>query len=281
MIKISVNVDSEILEQLANRMPGLFGEGVAPETQNAFSEAAKVIQKTWKDWAMGGTIEGIPNIRAPNQKLATSIKIKQNGPFDVNIETASPYAKRIQEGTPELDMKTTHPYGRKSRVSKRTDEKHPGGIPYLIVPFRWGTPNKYGEARAHFGNVIPQSLFTRVKAFKTYKRLAKFDKEGNIIGGQTHFERNYDGIGVERSEYNQDYDRLDDVEGNERGMVRMAKGGGYFTFRIISAAQIVTKPWSWIRKAVPPVDVVGALKTSMQPVVEGIIQAGLEADFEM
>jgi hypothetical protein len=233
-----------------------------------------MIQKTWKDWAMGGPIEGIPNIRAPNSKLASSIKIKPNGPFDANIETDSRYAQRIQEGTPELDMKTTHPFGRKSRVSEE-------GIPYLIVPFRWGTPNKYGGARAHFGNVIPQSLFERVKAFKTYKRLAKFDKEGNIIGGQTHYEKNYEGVGVERSDYNDHYDTLNDVEGNERGMVRMANRGGYFTFRIISAAQLVTKPWSWIRKAVPPVDVVGALARSTQPVVEELIQTGLEADFEL
>jgi hypothetical protein len=267
MIKISVNVDSEILEQLANRMPGLFREGfVAPETQNAFSEAAGKIQKRWIRWAMGGPIDGIPNIKVPNGKLSSSIKINPNGPFDVNIETASPYAKRIQEGTPELDMKTTHPYGPRSRVSKK-------GIPYLIVPFRWGTEKE----RAHFGNFIPHSIYQKqaLKMIMSYKT------------GKTHTEDNYRGQPVERDEYEWGSRLL--AEGNLNGAVRMfddtkSKNGGpkstYFTFRIISAAQIVTNPRSWIRKAVPPIDVVGALKRTMQPEVERIIQAGLEADIQ-
>jgi hypothetical protein len=271
MIKINVTVDSELLRQLANRMPTYFGEKVAPATSKAFKYAVDTIKGDWEKWAMGGELDGIPRIKVPNGKLAKSITSRKLGPFDAEIFTESRYARRIQEGTPELDMKTTHPYGPKSRVSEE-------GIPYLIVPFRWGTPNKNGNARAHFGNVIPQSLFSRVQAFRTYKRLATVDKQGNITGGKTHFEDNYAGEAVERSDYNQNYDRLDDVEGNEKGMVKMAGRGGYFTFRIISAAHLVTKPYSWIRKAVEPVDVVGALERTARPVVENLIQAGLEAD---
>jgi hypothetical protein len=271
MIKVNVTVDSDLLQQLAYRLPSLFGAGVAPATKRAFDESVLYIQGVWQGWAMGDPLIGITRIKNPSQSLARSIRTKQNGPFNAEIYTKSLYAHRIQDGQPELDMKTTHPYGKKSRVSKE-------GIPYLIVPFRWGTPNKQGGARAHFGNAIPQSLLSRVEAFKTYKRLAQVDKKGNITGGETHFEKNYAGQDIERSDYNQDYDRLDDVEGNEKGMVRMAGSGGYFTFRVISAKQLVTKPYSWIRKAVPPVDVVSALEKAVRPVVEDVIQAGLKAD---
>jgi hypothetical protein len=218
---------------------------------------------------MGDTITGIPSIRRPNGKLAQSIGIKSNGPFDAEIYTESPYARRIRDGTPELDMKTTHPFGRKSRVSEE-------GIPYLIVPFRWGTPNKEGEARAHFGNFIPVPMFNQIKKMKTSKRLAEYDKEGNITGGETHLEANYSGEDIERSDYA--WGGRYKGEGNMNGMVRMAGGGGYFTFRVISALQLVTSPFSWIRKAVPPIDVVSALEQKVRPVVEDVIQAGLEAD---
>jgi hypothetical protein len=276
MIKINVSADSDFLRQLARRLPGMFGEGVAPATKAAFDDAAGMIRKMWQDWAMGGPIAGISNIKNPNSALAASIQPHENGPFDVSIETASPYARRIQEGTPELDMKTTHPYGKKSRVTKSGPNK---GIPYLIVPIRWGTPNSKGGKRAHMGNVIPQAFAARVKAFRTYNKLAITDKKGTIIGGEMYFENNYSGQAIARSGHNADYDRLDDVEGNARGMVRTGGGGGYFTFRIISAAQLVTRPFAWIRKAVAPVDVVGALERTTGPLAEDLIQAGLEADF--
>jgi hypothetical protein len=265
MIRVNVTVDSDLLQQLAYRLPSLFGAGVAPATKQAFNTSVRYIQGVWKGWAMGDTL-GITKIRKPSQRLANSIRIKQNGPFDADIYTESEYAQRIQDGQPELDMKTTHPYGKKSRVSKE-------GIPYLIVPFRWGTPNKQGGARAHFANFIPTPMFDTIKKMKTSKRLAKYDQEGNITGGETHFEANYTGEDVERSDYT--WGGRHKGDGNMDGMVRMSGRGGYFTFRIVSAN---SPQGSWIRKAVPPVDVVSALENATRPVVEEVIQAGLEAD---
>jgi hypothetical protein len=270
MIRVKIDVDSDLLQQLAYRLPSLFGAGVAPATKQAFDTSARYIKGVWKGWAMGDPIAGIPKIKNPSQNLANSIRIKRNGPFDADIYTESEYAQRIQDGQPELDMKTTHPYGKKSRVSKE-------GIPYLIVPFRWGTPNKMGGARAHFANFIPVPMFESIKKYRPYKRLAIYDKEGNITGGETHFETNYAGEDIERSDYNKGYDRYKG-EGNMNGLVRMGGGGGYFTFRVISAKQLVTRPYSWVRKAVPPVDVVSAVENATRSVVEDMIQAGLEAD---
>jgi hypothetical protein len=259
---MNITADSDLIQQLAQRMPGFFGGGVAPATQKAFTTSARYIQRVWKGWAMGDPIEGIPDIKNPSQKLANSIKMNPVGPFIVDIITESPHMRRIVDGTPRVDMKETYPYGRKSRVSEE-------GIPYLIIPFRWGTPNKSGGKRAHFGNVIPQPMYEMIKAMNMKK---------SVKTANTHIEENYSGDQIERAEYVWG-DRLE-AEGNENGMVRMAsetRGGGstYFTFRIISAK---SPAGSWIRKAIPPVDVEGALSKTVTPVVEKMINSALEVD---
>jgi hypothetical protein len=269
MIKIDITVNSDLLKQLAAGMPGIWDKDRAPATSAAFESAKGTIRKMWSDWAMGGKIDGIKNIKHPSSKLASSIKTRNFGPLNAEIYSESPHAERIQKGTPALDMKTTHPYGPRSRVSKE-------GIPYLIVPFRWGTPNGKGGARAHFVNFIPVPAFNKIKKMETSERLAKYDKKGNITGGQTHFEANYAGKAIERSDYAWGGRHKD--EGNMNGMVRMSEKGGYFTFRVISAGQLVTRPYSWIRKAVEPVDVIGALERTARPMIERIIEEGAKAD---
>jgi hypothetical protein len=262
MIHVKIDVDSDLLQQLAYRLPSLFGAGVAPATEQAFNTSVRYIKGVWESWAMGGISLQGHTIKNPSGTLAKSIKTRANGPFDAEIFTESSHMQRIQYGQPELDMKTTHPYGKKSRVSKK-------GIPYLIVPFRWGTPNKQGGARAHFGNTIPQSMYQAIRAFKMTK---------SIRLKTTRDEKNFAGQPVQRSEYDWG-DRLE-ADGNMNGMVRMdseTKRGGstFFTFRIVSAN---SPQGSWIRKAVSPVDVISALETTVRPVVEDVIQAGLEAD---
>jgi hypothetical protein len=206
--------------------------------------------------------------------LSSSIKTNDLAPFNAEIYSESPHAERIQKGTPRLDMKTTHPYGPKSRVTKSGPNK---GFPYVIVPIRWGTPNGKGGARAHFTNFIPTSIFhKKIEKMRTSKRLAKYDKKGNITGGETHFEANYAGENIERSDYTWGGRHKD--EGNMNGMVRMSGKGGYFTFRVISPLQLVTNPYSWVRKAVAPVDVIGALAKNARPLVEDMIESGIKAD---
>jgi hypothetical protein len=270
MIKITITVKSDLLRQLVEKMPGAgLNKDRAPATVAAFKNAKDTIRGYWAGWAMGGKLDGINNIKSPSPNLAASIKTKDLAPFNAEIYSESPHAERIQKGTPRLDMKTTHPYGPKSRVSKE-------GIPYLIVPFRWGTPNDKAGARAHFANFIPVPMFNVIKKMETSKRLAKYDKKKNIIGGQTHFEANYTGDAIERSDYAWGGRHTD--EGNMNGMVRMSGKGGYFTFRVISAAQLVTRPYSWIRKAVEPVDVIGALERTARPTIERLIEEGMKAD---
>jgi hypothetical protein len=271
MIEMKITADSDLLQQLAYRMAHFWGEGVAPVTQRMLEGAAERARIKWINWAMGGdAIEGITTIRNPSQNLAGSIKNEKTGVFqrDIYSDTnVTHQAQRIQDGTPELDMKTTHPYGPRSRVSKE-------GIPYLIVPFRWATPNDKNQKRAHFAYFIPNPLFNN--SFANMKPTVKT--------GEIKFEKNYSGQDVPREI--KAWGDVSKVPGNMKGMIRAENdahsgegGGGYFNFRIISALQLVTKPYSWIRPAVPPLDVVGALAKEMQPIAEEMIRAGLEADF--
>ena len=95
MIRFNITVDNDLLEQLANRMPGLFGQGVASATSAAFNKSAVYIRKVWQGWATGGPLMGIKNIKHPSTNLSNSIYIEEHGPFDVSIQTNSPHAHRI------------------------------------------------------------------------------------------------------------------------------------------------------------------------------------------
>lgn len=264
MIKVDVTLSDDTLIQLKSALAGFSGQNggkIMPRTKAAFDMAAKLIQKSWQNWAMGGSIAGATAIKKPSPNLVRSIKIRRIGDFEVSIETDSPYMERIQNGVVEFDMKDTYPYGKKSRVSKK-------GIPYLIIPFRWGTPGSAGRSRAHFGNTIP------IEAYEILKS-RKFKK--SIVKTETHIEQNFKGEDIERSEYNWG-DRLDDTNsGNMNGMVRMMANpqSTYFTFRVISANSPAN---SWKRKAVPANDVVGAVEKATRQEVEELLQEGLEQE---
>lgn len=259
MIKVEVHFDEESIAALVAHLEH-FGKTAFPEAGNAFKMAARRIQATWQGWAVGGELDGAEPIKNPSPNLARSIKIEQHGDFEAEIYTESPYMTQIQNGQKEFDMKETHPYGRKSRVSKK-------GVPYLIVPFRWGSPNGNGEKRAHFSNFMETDIHNLVKSKKKFGRSSE--------NGGWHYEKNFAGEDVARAEYDWG-DRLE-AAGNMNGLVAFpdAKGSTYFTFRIISAK---SPEDSWIRKGVPANDVVGALERKYAPEVAEIVEEGVKAD---
>lgn len=263
MIKVEVHFEEEQLEKLAAHLEH-FGKSAFPETSNAFKIAARRIQAAWQDWAMGGELDGAMPIKNPSPNLARSIKVERFGDFGAEIYTESPYMAQIQNGQKEFDMKGTYPYGRKSRVSKK-------GIPYLIVPFRWGTPNGKGGKRAHFSNFMETDIHNFVKNKKKFARSSE--------NGGWHYEKNFAGEDVARAEY--DWGDWLGASGNVDGLVAFhdAKGAStYFTFRIISAK---SPRDSWIRKGVPPNDVVGALERKHTAEVAEIVGEGFKADMGM
>ena len=188
MFSVDVTLSDNLLNELRARLAAFAGKNggeIAPATSAAVSTAAKIIQDTWRGWAKGESIEGADDIRKASPRLATSINVKMNGSLDAEIGTDSPYMKRIQQGSPEYDMKKTYPYGRKSRMSKR-------GRPYLIVPFTWHTPNDEGGARARgsLANTIPENLLGIARGMRR-----------SYTTGETRIEKNARGEDVERAEY--------------------------------------------------------------------------------
>lgn len=259
MVSVDVTFDDNVLGRLTVALENFGGGKNMPATKRAFDMSAKVVQKQWQQWAMGASISGADTIKNPSPKLASSITIDSNGSFSKDIGTDSPYMERIQSGTPAYDMKETYPYGRKSRVSRKNK------IPYLIIPFRWGTPNKDGSSRAHFGNVITKEVYAILKS----KQFKKSERTGS-----THFEENFRGEKIERSEYDWG-DRLNNIGGNMEGIVKMSdfNKSTYFTFRIISP-----NSKGWVKKAVNPNDVVSAIERETSPVINDIISDALETD---
>lgn len=239
-------------------------KSVMQNTVAAFDRSVNYTHERWYGWAEGEN--GLDNI-PPYEKQPNKIKIniQKNGELNATIYSNSKEMQDVVEGKPEstFDMKTKYPYGKQSRVSKK-------GIPYLIIPFRWGTANKNGEKRAHFANFIPQVVYdTNVKSMQLSERL-----------GSRHVEANFRGQAIERSEYNWGSRLRNTWHKNAEGMVRMKNEKNrstYFTFRIISANSPAD---SWIRKypKIEGIDIMEALKRDVEPVIERFIERGIKAD---
>lgn len=268
MKRLEIKIDSKTSAAITELFDSLAKDfkSVMPNTVAAFDKSVEYAANRWRGWTMGKNgLDNIPPHDKPSAKLAESVKVTTNGELDATISSSHPEMSKIVEGQQEstFDMKTKYPYGRKSRLSKKN-------IPYLIIPFRWGTPNKNNEARAHFANFIPQVVYQEnVKGMKMSSRLST-----------THREENFKGEMIERSEYNWGSRLRNTWHKNAENMVRMKDAAGkstYFTFRIISANSPAD---SWIRKypKIEGIDIMEALKRDVEPVIERFIERGIKAD---
>jgi len=272
MLKMEIGVTS-YLEELQFHLAKL-ASGSLPATADAMGAGAKIIQNTWRDFAMGGPLPGIlDTLKRPNGAYARSIHISRQGPFNYEIASEAQIAEWIENGTKELDMKTTHPFGPRSRMSKE-------GFPYLIVPFRWGTPGTIG-----FKNVMPRSVYGIVKN--------KINFRQTKVLNATHTEPNYSGKEVERREYSGadkkggwgdrlEADMGEGVTPNMEGMSSMlgqnGRAAGYFTFRVISSKQLVTRPYAWIKPAMPARPVTKAVADVTRTEIEEMVGEAIGED---
>ena len=281
MVETKIEIDIDSLRQLSKGFSNGLTEAAFPNTARAFKSAVHKVHNTWTDYLNGeDNIPGLKPLKQTESDVAQSIEIDPIGDFDVRIYTNHPRMKIIDGGTPSVDydMKKTHPYGPKSRVAKTGKNK---GIPYLIIPFRWGSPNGKGTKRAHFNNFIPQKEYnTMVKGLNISQRNSLKD----------YLEANFKGHNVNRSGYdwakngritedmalNSDDERF---RSYAQGMVRMKNltKSQYFTFRIISANSPAGS-WMYHRDGKPGNDFIKHLARATEPDVRKIIQQGIEAD---
>ena len=273
MITYKIEYDLSELKKLIDNFPKNMTEAALPNTADAFNRAARLVRQMWTNYLMGSQqLSGINYLDGVTSSMVQSIRARQNGDFDHTVYSDNIQLERKTKGEKEVeyDMKQTHPYGKKSRVSKK-------GVPYLIIPFRWGTPNQKGTKRAHFNNVIPQMNYeTSVKGLKV----------SSVNEAKKYFEANFKGENIQRQGYDwAKKGRLtEDQAWNDRsvGMVRMkdVRGSSYFTFRIISAKSPANS-WIYHKDAVPGVDVLAALERTTSHKIENIINEGIAADNEM
>jgi len=275
MVRLKVTMDNEMLAAVASRLSSLSTAQSMPATAKAMKTAAALVRATWQGYATGQqTLPGVEPMKNPSKGYADGIKVNPLGPFDYEIVNPSEIAEYLEHGTTEIDMKQTHTRGPRSRVSRK-------GVPYLIVPFRWGTPKNIGAR-----NVMPQAIYDIVKK-------ARFEK--SLVAGTTHNEKNASGEAVSRNDYEKWGDRLnieqiihaDDVGMNLNqmfnmsGMVRMdtstenQKYSGYYTFRVISANG---KPGSWIKPATPARHITDGVVRAVQEDVDAIIETAVIRD---
>ena len=277
MTTYKIEYDLTELKNLANKFKDTIENAPAaalPNTANALAQAAKYVHNMWTGYLTGSQpLNGIDFMSGVTSAMVRSIRSRYNGDLSYTIYSDNRQLEQKTHGSKEVeyDMKQTHPYGKKSRVSKK-------GIPYLIIPFRWGTPNGKGTKRAHFNNVIPQASYeTSVKGLAMSK--VNIDKK--------YFEANVKGENIERQGYDwAKFGRLtEDQAWDDRsvGMVRMkdmASGKStYFTFRIISAKS-PENSWIYHKDAIPAVDMMGALVRTVKPQVDFLLREGVKADEE-
>ena len=276
MIRMKVGTNNSHLEELQYYLAKMGTQTrVLPYTADAMKHGAERIRDKWRGFAEGGQLDGVKPLKNGSRRYTESIQTNQTGPFEHEIYSDAEIADWIENGTKELDMKTTHPYGPRSRVSKK-------GVPYLIVPFQWGTEE--GTIRSGPRNIVPKdlvSLMLNKKKFKQSKTVVSADKS-------THTKPNAAGVEVGRAKY-QWGGRLNKDLGDMAGMVRFEQGsatdnpdrrryGGYFTFRIISAKSPKN---SWIKPATPARHVTQALVRDTQEYITKLVELSIAEDLPL
>lgn len=267
MVKMKITADNPALQELASAIASMGQKGLLPATEAAFQHGAKMIAGEWKDYGSGKKeISGVPPMKKPSNSYVSGVKIKQDSSTEYTISNESKAAPILEYGTSGYDMKMTHPFGKKSRVGLHWNEKTKmlDRVPYLIVPFSWGTPGT-----VTFHNTMSENIYEIVSRFKKSKVLQ-----------ETHFEENWVGEAVERHEYKWGARfKPEDEESYESGMVRMddkaTKGSTYFTFRVISARSPKN---SWINKGIPARHVTEGLQRMYAKEITDGVQAGIRTD---
>lgn len=262
---IQFEIDPSSFAEIANSLK--FDSSHFPATSRIFEkEVPQIIENAWSEFLASRNIS----------PQSANFQHQKTGSFSASVSTDNKRIEKIQTGTPavDYDMKTTHPYGLKSRISKK-------GVPYLIVNFRWGTKEK----RARWSNFIPQHyLNTCVKALNMTRAT-----------GLTHPEANFRGEPIERNEYentNPDFKKTWDPLSEEDAWEVTRKNGKkhssaglvhvdnqYFTFRIISAKSPADS-WLYHRDAVPGIDMIEKVEAASKPIIEQFIHDAILQDLK-
>jgi hypothetical protein len=127
---------------------GALGDGAVltremfPNLAFAVRRVTQLAHEQWLDYANGGILPSGLVIQNRTGEYARSILVRELGDFSAEVYSDLPYARAIEEGTPQRDMKRMLDSSLKVRLTK-------DGRRYLIIPIRWNSP------RSVLGNNMP------------------------------------------------------------------------------------------------------------------------------
>ncbi len=271
MVRITVTEVERSLKPIIDRLMNMAREGKTPETESALLLAAQhIVAKKWKDYLLGGEIEGTPyKVKNPSGASARSIKVKRLSRFSYLVFSQKKTVEWLEKGTKEVDFKKTHPYGRKSRVSAK-------GIPYLIVPFRHGNPKA-------IRNPMPSPVYNLIRSMIKTGEFVR----SRVNPAKGYQSPNFAGEMVQRQGYNWG-SRLEGLAQQFRNLEGLVVFPGeapgersrsqYFTFRIISAK---SPPESWIKPATPALNLTKHVQAATETEVAEIVAEGMRRDLDV
>lgn len=262
-------------------------------TERAVEKLSTMYQETWMSAASGASLPGLP-FMINSTHYQRTIKRRQISPTvweiysDYTTKSGRGVTDLLEAGHGPIDLKPGLLKGPKSRQGKEGR--------YNIVAFRHGTPG----SDPYRSNPMPLSVYRTF--MQEVKQVDAQRKAGaSPIPGTSYTSRSSAKPGDRSYTWGSKYDI-----GSQRGrrskliqkkkkligqytwktgkygeMVRLqqstskSKRGGYFTFRVVSAA---SDPMSWIVPEQDPWPIRKAVTDFMRPFAEGILKDALEAD---
>ncbi len=275
MIRVNLTPTDESLANVLSNLEFTSAKNM-PATFKAFKIASALVQYTWKTYASGAPIKG-SSMRLKNATgaYANSIKTRFLAPFNHEIYSDSPIALYLEKGTKQHDLKDTHPYGKRSRLVKKTVTKRgvvirKKGDPYLIIPFRHGIPG----TKSYFP--MPEQVYKRIE------EVLKRDESliSKQVKGAT-YSPNYQGELIPRAKYKwgarfkgTGFDQLEGLLVMDTSSPKK-KSSEYMTFRVISANSPAMK---WIVKARPAMNITRFVVVNTEKEMKRIITSGIRQD---
>jgi hypothetical protein len=187
------------------------------------------------------------------------------------MENDLPYALALEEGRKQFDMLAHFLKSPKTRMSKE-------GKPYLIIPFRHGTPGSVTmpEMPESVHNVVKQREFKQSRVLE-----GQFSQSPNVFGDMrqrfTYKWGSRYSSGLHKAETKQW------ASGKYEGMVKMSdparKQTGYFTFRVASAESRKRNPNAWMMPPMAGKYIAETALSQMEPFVEQTLHEAVVKDF--
>jgi hypothetical protein len=266
---------------------------ILAHTERAIEKLSTMYQEAWMQAASGASFPGLPFVINSTQYHRT-IERRQIAPTVWEIYSAHTtrsgrgVTELLEAGHGNIDLKPGLLRGPKSRQGKEGR--------FNIVAFRQGTPG----TDPHRNNPMPLTVY---KTFMQEVKQADAQRKAGAspIAGTSYTSKSSAKPGDRSYTWGSKFDagsqrgrrsKLIQHKGQRigqytwkggkfAGMVRLqqsttrSKRGGYFTFRVVSAA---SDPMSWIVPEQEPWPVRKAVTDFMRPFAEDILREALEAD---